>query len=419
MYYERKLNNGITVVGQQINGFRSVSTGIWIRTGSADEEENESGISHFIEHMLFKGTKNRTARDIAVDMDSIGGILNAFTSKECTCYHARVMDEHLEKSVEILCDIVFNSTIDENEMSKEKGVVLEEINMVEDSPEDLVFEILNKAYYQGNKLANPILGSAETVSSFTREDLINYINRRYKPECMVIAAAGGFDFEKLCDTIEKYSQNIPYNGEACKTERGEAHGSREFSFKEKPIEQAHFAIAMPGYPLQTEELYSASVLNNAFGGSMSSRLFQKIREERGLAYDVYSQPSSYSDVGAFSIYAGVNPQRAPEALTVMFEEIEKVRSEGITEEEFIRSKDQLKGNYILGLESTNARMNAIGKSKLLTGTVKTAEDTLKSIEKVTLDSVNAILPVMFDTNKMTAAAVGKIPVQEFENILSV
>lgn len=417
MYFEKTLSNGITVVGQKLEAFRSATVGIWIRAGSVNETDTENGITHFIEHMLFKGTARRSAKDIAAEMDSLGGILNAFTSKECTCYHARVMDEHIDKAVDLLTDIVFCSTLDEAEIEKEKNVVKEEINMSEDSPEDLVFDLLASALFRGHNLERPILGTADTVSAFTRDDLKRYMDSRYTAGNIVVAAAGGFAFESLCDALEKAMESISIGRETSPPHVEHLAQKGSFVFKEKPIEQAHICLATPSVRMTDPLLYSVSVMNNAFGGSMSSRLFQKIREERGLAYDVYSQPAAYSKCGAFTIYTGVNPNRASEALEVILDEMGAMAKDGLTEEEFTRASDQLKGNYTLGLESTGARMNAIGKSRLLTGKVRTAEDTLADIQGVTQDSICEIMPIVFDRDHMSAAAVGKIEPKTLKKVL--
>ena len=417
MYYQRTLKNGIRVVGQKLEGFQSVSVGIWIRTGSVDEFDNESGISHFIEHMLFKGTSRRTAQQISAEMDSIGGILNAFTSKENTCYHARVTQQDLGKAMDILCDIVFNATRDPTEMEKEKGVVVEEISMVEDTPDDLVHDLLSEAYFNGHRLANPILGTQQSVMGFTREDLVQYMKRRYVSDEIVIVACGGFDFDALCDMAEKGSEGRAYIGESSEHAAPFVQTRDLFISREKPIEQVHFCLCLPGVAMDDEKLFALSVFNNAFGGSMSSSLFQKIREERGLAYDVYSHPSSYSNCGTFSIYAGVNPQRALEAMQVTLEELDDVYHNGITQEEFDRAKSQLRGNYILGLESTSSRMNAVGKNVSLIGELRTAEENIAGIDRVTKDAVDEIATTMMDRSKLSGSLVGNIDGQKFADLL--
>lgn len=418
MYFERTLENGVRVVGQKIEGFRSVSVGIWIGTGSANEVAvEERGVSHFIEHMLFKGTERRTAQQIAAEMDGMGGILNAFTSKECTCYHARIVDEKLPQTLDLLCDIVFHATLDETEMQKEKGVVLEEINMVEDTPEDLVHDLLSEAYFGDHPLARPILGTAESIANMTKDIMLRYLERQYVPENIVFAAAGGIDFEAFCDLVAEQTKHLKPSGR--KPYRYEAFGAAKprFLSRVKPIEQAHLCLSMPGFSLEDERMYSLNVFNNAFGGSMSSRLFQQIREQRGLAYDVYSHPSTYVRNGVYSIYAGVTAAKAVEVYQLLLDEMQDILKNGLSQEEFNRSKEQLKGNYILGLESTSSRMNAIGRSMVMTGKIRTAEETIASIEKVTMEDIQEILPIIFDRNRLAGSAVGKIDEKALKAVL--
>jgi predicted Zn-dependent peptidase len=419
MYYSHTLPNGIRIVGQQIEGFRSVSVGIWTQTGSANEvHESERGITHFIEHMLFKGTKSRTAQQIAQEFDGMGGILNAFTSKECTCYHARVSEDKLSQALGILSDLVMHATMDPADMDKEKGVVVEEINMAEDTPEDLAHDLLSQAFFQSHALALPILGNRESVSGFTRDGLIAYMKRRYTACSMVVAAAGGFDFSELCDEVQKTLGSI----DRCDI-KVDSYPTFEpekgtLIMREKPVEQAHLCLAMPGYALGDDRIYALSALNNVFGGSMSSRLFQLIREQRGLAYDIYSHPASYRNCGSFTIYTGVNAAQAPTALNLILEEMEGIKKGGVTQEEFVRAKDQLKGNYILGLESTSSRMNAIGKSMTLQDRITTAEETIGKIEAITIDDVHEVLDHVFDREKVSISAVGKIDTKAIETIFN-
>ncbi len=419
MYFERTLENGVRVVGQKIDGFRSVSVGIWIGTGSANEVTlEEHGVSHFIEHMLFKGTQKRSAKQIAAEMDGMGGILNAFTSKECSCYHARVIDEKLPQTLDLLCDIVFHATLDETEMQKEKGVVLEEINMVEDTPEDLVHDLLAQAYFGDHPLARPILGTSESIANMTKEVMVQYLDRQYVPENIVFAAAGGIDFEAFCDLVAQQTQHLKPTGKKPSGYQAFTQTKPQFLSRVKPIEQAHLCLIMPGFSLEDERMYALNVFNNAFGGSMSSRLFQQIREERGLAYDVYSHPSTYVQNGVYSIYAGVTASKAVEVYQLLLDEMQELLKNGLSKEEFTRAKEQLKGNYILGLESTNSRMNAIGRSMVMTGKVRTAEQTLEGIEKVTMDDVQQILPILFDREKLCGSAVGKIDENALRNVLA-
>ena len=417
MYYNRTLQNGVRVVGQKIEGFQSVSVGIWAHTGSANEiHEGERGITHFIEHMLFKGTKHRSAQKIAQEFDGMGGMLNAFTSKECTCYHARVAQDKLSDAYDILADLVMYPTLDPKEMEKEKGVVIEEINMSEDTPEDLVHDLLSTAYFHEHPLALPILGNKESVSGFTREGLVSYMRRRYMPASLVVSAAGGFDFEKLCDLVEKTLGNIIPNDAENELYPPFEIAKGKLMMREKPVEQAHLCLAMPGYSLGDDRIFPLTVLNNVFGGSMSSRLFQLIREQRGLAYDIYSHPATYRNCGSFSVYTGVNSQYAAEVLSLIFEEMQKIAKDGVTQEEFKRAKDQLKGNYVLGLESTSSRMNAIGKSITLINEITTAEENLEKIEKVSIDDVHALLPYIFDRERTSVSAAGKIDTNAIQQV---
>ncbi len=417
MYYNRTLQNGIRIVGQGIEGFRSVSVGIWAHTGSANENhENERGITHFIEHMLFKGTKSRTAEQIAQEFDSMGGMLNAFTSKECTCYHARVAQDKLAEAFDILSDIVMNASLDTGEMEKEKGVVIEEINMSEDTPEDLVHDLLSTAFFNEHPLALPILGNKESVSGFTRQGLVDYMRRRYNPSTLVVSAAGGLDFDLLCDLVDKtLGQIIPDQNEVELYPVFEPSKGK-LIMREKPVEQAHLCLAMPGYAMGDERIFPLTVLNNIFGGSMSSRLFQLIREQRGLAYDIYSHPATYRNCGGFSVYTGVNSQYAAEVLELIFEEMRKIVKAGVTKEEFDRAREQLKGNYILGLESASSRMNAIGKSMALLNTITTAEENIEKIERVSIDDVQAVLPFVFNREKVSVSAAGKIDQKAIEAV---
>ena len=302
-------------------------------------------------------------------------------------------------------------------MQKEKGVVLEEINMVEDTPEDLVHDLLSEAYFGDHPLARPILGTAESIANMTKDIMLRYLERQYVPENIVFAAAGGIDFEAFCDLVAEQTKHLKPSGR--KPYRYEAFGAAKprFLSRVKPIEQAHLCLSMPGFSLEDERMYALNVFNNAFGGSMSSRLFQQIREQRGLAYDVYSHPSTYVRNGVYSIYAGVTAAKAVEVYQLLLDEMQDILKNGLSQEEFNRSKEQLKGNYILGLESTSSRMNAIGRSMVMTGKIRTAGETIASIEKVTMEDIQEILPIIFDRNRLAGSAVGKIDEKALKAVL--
>ena len=407
MILEKTMNNGVRVVAERMEGLRSVAIGIWIDTGSVRESGTEAGASHFIEHMLFKGTARRSAEQIASEMDAIGGNLNAFTSKECTCFYAKVLDEHLPIAVDLLSDIVLHSRFDPAEIQKEQGVVVEEILMTEDSPEDLVAETANELFFGEDPLAHPILGSQETVRAFTRESLLAYMDEHYVPNNIVVACAGNFDEEALLALLEKHFDAPPSDKRAKPMEQAYAGGQRVKCIK-KDIEQVHITFMLPGFARDSVGQFPLAVLSNAIGGSMSSRLFQVIREQLGLAYSVYSYPISYSMTGSFALYAGTGEKQAEEVAKRMLEEIAKIRENGLPEEDFIRCREQLKGSWILGMESSSAHMNTIGKLALLQKRVYNEQDTLRRIESTTLEAVHSILPVCLDTQNLSAAFVGRV-----------
>mgnify|MGYP001179516715 CR=1 FL=1 len=406
MYQRYELNNGIQIVTEKIPHFRSVSIGMWFKVGSVDENEKENGLSHFIEHMLFKGTINRTAKEIAETMDAVGGQLNAFTAKECTCFYCKVIDEHLDLALDLLSDMILNSTFDDTELQKEKGVVLEEIYMYEDSPEDLVYDLVSSTYFGSHRLGQPILGTIENLNRFTRDEVLAFFNRFYTPNNMVISVAGNFDENNLISLIEKYFGQWD-KSYIERQQHSSGKSNKRFAFKKKDIEQAHLCIAGPGVQLGDDNVYPVLVFNNLFGGGMSSRLFQEIREERGLAYSVFSYPSSYLSGGLFTIYAGTKPEQITTVASLIKEEIGKIKSRGVSKEEFQKAKEQLKGNYILGLESTSSRMIAIGRSQLLLERITTPAEILNKIDKVSIDDVYGIIDEILDPDKFVVATVAR------------
>lgn len=408
MHTMKKLKNGMTLVYEKLDDFKSVSIGIWIKTGSINESKENNGISHFIEHMLFKGTEKRSARDIAVEMDNVGGQLNAFTSKECTCYHAKVMDKHFGVAVDVLCDIVQNSIFDEKEIAKEKGVVLEEVSMVEDTPEDLVHDLLSRGVFAGHTLGLPVIGNKDAISSFTRQDIKTYMEQCYTAENIVVAIAGQFEEDAMLQMLEEKLSALPEKCTGtCMNSRSKPEHAKGSTSKTKETEQVHVCLGLPGYPMEDKKLYSLHVVNNILGGGMSSRLFQKIREEKGMAYSVYSYPSAYAETGLFTLYAGTSPKQVEPVIKMMLEEVDKVKKEGLTQIEVDQAKEQLKGNFILGLESTSSKMNILGKSQTLIGKVIEEEETLARVDAVTLDTVMEIVPEVLDESKIFAALVGK------------
>ncbi len=382
------LNNGLTVLVEEMPYLRSVSIGAWVKAGSMLEAPEENGLSHFMEHMAFKGTAKRSARQIAEEMDFIGGQLNASTSKLCTNYFAKVIDEDLPQAADILADIVCNPALDEEETNKERGVVLEEIAMVEDSPEDVVYDVLSEAVFGGQSLGQTILGPAEKLEKYTPDDLRAFRQRHYGPKNAVVALAGNVTAEQARELMEeKFGGWTGAAGE--EFPQAVAIDQPRKLAREKDTEQVHLGVSFRSHEMGSPEVYPTAVLNNILGGGMSSRLFQRIREELGMAYSVYSGPSSYPHCGEFTIYAATNPRHAKTVLEQMDVEIRKLLEKGVTEKEFAMSKAQLKGSFILGLESAYNRMSALGHNQILLNRVIPPEDTIAAIERVTVDDVMA------------------------------
>ena len=408
MIKQKTMDNGVRVVTERMENVRSAAVGVWVDTGSVRERGMEQGASHFIEHMVFKGTERRTAEQIAIEMDAVGGNLNAFTAKECTCFYAKVLDEHLPMAVDLLSDITLHSVFDPAELNKERGVIMEEILMMEDSPEDLVAEEVNGAFFGDDPLASPILGTKETVSAFTRESLLAYKDKHYLPKNLVVACAGSFDEDALYGLIgDKFRMEA--SPEAARPMTQAYPGGRRVRFVQKDVEQVHISFMTPGYP--RDDQYALAVLSNIIGGGTSSRLFQNIREKRGLAYSLYSYPISYTSTGSFSLYAGTGEKQAAEVTKLMLEELTNIRDHGVTKEELVRCREQLKGSYLLGMESTGAQMNAIGKELLLQKREYSERDTISRIECVTMKDMERIIPVCLDLNNLCAAFVGRVDKQ--------
>ncbi|MCL1963668.1 MAG: insulinase family protein [Firmicutes bacterium] len=405
MYDAFTLANGLRVIAEPINHFRSVSVGLWIGAGSMTEKPSENGLSHFLEHMFFKGTGKRGARQIAEAMDEIGGQINAFTSKECTCYYAKVMDEHLPIAMDVLCDILLNASLDEGEMEKERGVILEEIAMVEDTPEDIVHDLLCEAALHGNPLSQPILGKSQAISAYTREDLAAYRAAHYRPDNIVLAVAGRYDAQKLRQLAEEHLGGWQAAAPCAGLERTNCFtpGIRR---KVKDIEQVHLCIGFPGLPTGHADMYPLSIFNNYFGGGMSSRLFQRIREESGMAYTVYSYPSAYPGCGIYTLYAGTSPQHAEKVLSMLREEVRRVLDGGLNMEEFVKAREQLKGGYILGLESASSHMSSIGRGELLLRRVQSEDEVIEKINTVTPEDVLRVAKSLLD-HPNAASLVGR------------
>lgn len=406
MYQYKTLTNGIRVVAEKIDYLKSISIGVWIGNGSRYENRNENGISHFIEHMLFKGTKKRTAAQIAHEMDSVGGQLDAFTSREYTCFYTKTLDSHTPIALDILSDMLYSPSLTIEDMALERHVIKEEIKMYEDSPEDLVYDLSSYAVWGDTPMGRTILGTHESLDLITPEIMRSYMNNHYTSANTIISVSGNFD-ENFFDLLEKYFgskqlvKNSPIISDA-------PYLSGNNILKTKDIEQVQLVASFKGIDIMDESVYSLLVFNNVFGSGMSSRLFQNIRENRGLVYSISAGHSSYVNTGVFDISAGMSPDSLKEVASLISDEINLIKRDKLTAAEVAKAKEQLKGNYILSSESTGARMQGAGRSLLLNKPICTQEETLKKIEAVNTDSVAEIIDKVLDTSTLCVSAVGPV-----------
>lgn len=399
----KKLNCGTTVIMEKSERVQSAALGIWVRAGASDEWDEVSGVSHFIEHMMFKGTKNRTAKQIAEDVDKIGGVFNAFTGKEATCYYIKTLSSNICRGAEILLDMLTGSKFDQEEMDRERQVICEEIKMVKDTPDDDVYDTISELVAGGNPLGRSILGTPESLAGIDRSRLVDYRDQMYARDSIVVAVAGNFDEEAIEAIFEDRLTSL--RDKKPKKEIQLKPYQQSFNVKVRDIEQTHICLATPGIALDDPRYYAFVLLNSIFGGSMSSRLFQNIREQKGLAYSVCSMNLFSSYWGFFSIYAGVSPEKAEEALDAIHYELDTLRESGVTEEELAMAKEQMKSSYIFGLESVNSRMFSIGKNKLLLDRVYDEEEVLSSFDRVTREDIREVAEMIGDYSSYCGAAV--------------
>ena len=380
------LPNGLRIVGERLPYLRTVSVGIWHHTGSAMERPEENGLSHFLEHMVFKGTTTRTARQISEEMDAVGGNMNAFTGKDSTCFYAKVIDEDLELAIDMLADLSVRATLDDGELQKERGVILEEIAMDEDSPEDLAADLMSATIFGEQSLGMPILGPAEQVAAYTRQHLADYRARRYDPKQAVLAISGNYDPERIEALCARYfgdwqSEGTPEG----MTEQRPLTGKT--GIRVKDIEQTHLCLGYPGLAYNAKGQCELNAVCGILGGAMSSRLFQRIREEMGACYTIYSYTNSYETCGTFGIYAGVNPQNAKPVLLEIRREIDRLLRDGITEKELRDTRTQMRAGLLMSLESPGSRMQSMGRSLLLRDRLISTEERVAVMEAMTKDSV--------------------------------
>lgn len=402
-----QLANGVRVVTEQMPHVRSVSMGIWIGTGSRRETPDENGICHFIEHMLFKGTTRRSAEDIARSVDSIGGGLDAFTAKEMVSYNTKVLDEHLPIAFDVLADMVRNPLFRDQDIEKEKGVILEELKMEVDNPEYLLHEIFSSNFWKDHPIGKPILGTKDTVQKFDRGMLDEYFRRIYSPANILITAAGNLRHEHLVELTRQHFEDLPVNGTLVPDKKPTPHARLVFRNKTS-LEQTHLYMGVPSYPMPHESRFACYVLNTLLGGGMSSRLFQNIREKQGLAYAVYSELSMYRDTGCMAIYAGTSVETAGKVVESIVQELRELKQNPVPAEELRRAKDHLKGSFVLGLESTSSRMGNLARQELYYKRFFTIDEMLERIEEVDAAQVQRIAQEFFDPKNITLAMLGNL-----------
>ncbi|MBI5050324.1 MAG: insulinase family protein [Nitrospirae bacterium] len=413
MYKKIILDNGIPVVTEIAKDTQSVCIGIWVNIGARYEVPEKNGISHFFEHMVFKGTNKRTAKDIAVGIDSIGGELNAFTSRESTTFYVKVLDEYIEKALELLTDIFLNSTFPEEDIEKEKGIITEEIKMVEDTPDDHIHDLFSRNVWGENGLGQTILGRRETIKTFTRGDLLAHIKKYYGTKNIIISCAGNFKEKHLIDSLNSGLGRLKRESNL------KAETAPKFRCKlntiHKKLLETHICAGVEGLPIGSDERYSMHLINTILGAGISSRLFQEIREKRGLAYSIFSFNIAYYDTGAWAVYAGTDKSHAKEVVNLIIDEMRSL-SETITADELQRAKNQLKGNLILSLESTSSKMTNIAKQEIYYGKYYSPQEIISAVESVTLEDVKSLSKRLTANNPFALTIYGPVKEKDFINI---
>lgn len=406
LYRKTVLENGLRVVTEKIPYVRSVSLGIWGDVGSRDETEFTNGISHFVEHMVFKGTRKRSVREIAQSLESLGGYLNAFTTKEQTCFYARVLDRHVREAMDVLADIVQNATFKKDELEREKQVVLEELKNAEDDPEDIIHDYFEKALFPKHPLGFPIIGTKENLLRFRREDLFEHVDRHYVPSRLVVAAAGNVDHEELVKLAEQHFKNLslsPNGVEKRRTPPRVQHNT--FAEYTRPINQAHICMGTVAYSIKHRDRYPLMVMNALLGEGMSSRLYQNIRERYGFAYSVYSFANLLSDAGVFGIYVGTDRKNIENCIDLIHKELDKLKRKPVSKAELERTKSQIKGVMMLGLENMSGRMMRLGSSELYFETFTSLDSILKKVDAVTPDAIRAVANDLFVEEKFSTVII--------------
>lgn len=400
------LPNGLRIVSEQLDGLPSVTVGIWVENGSRFEPRALGGISHFLEHLLFKGTARRSAAQIAEEMDAVGGVLNAFTGKEYTCYYARVLAEHADLATDLLADLFLHSRLDPEEIERERSVVLQEISQSEDTPDDFIHDLFNLRYWPDHPLSFPVCGTAETVGALGRQDFVDFMAQRYRPDRLVIAAAGAITHAALEAWATRAFGHLA--GAAALADGAQPRPHHGVYVTEKRLEQVHVCLGAPGVAQEADERYAAYLLNTALGGGMSSRLFQEIREKRGRAYSVYSFLSSYRDAGYLGVYVGTAADWVDEVVGLIASELARTAREGLGRDELQRVKNQLKGNMLLGLETSDSRMSRVAKNEIYVGRDVPLDEVAARIDAVTNDEIVALAGRVAQAESMGVAVLGDL-----------
>lgn len=406
------LKNGVRIISERLDHFRSVSLGIWVKVGSRDEVGKENGLSHFIEHMIFKGTGTRSSLQIAKELDAIGGLSNAFTSKEYTCFHSKVLDKNFSTLADILSDIFLNSTFDPQDVDRERQVILQEINMMEDTPDEHIHALFNRLFWINHPLGMSVLGTNETVSAIKKKTIINYIKKFYTPDRIIISAAGSIDHEAVVDYFKPLFEELESRNQDHQTNTPQTNADVSCHYKD--LEQVHICLGGKGPQSLSDLRFVGAILNTILGGNMSSRLFQEIREKRGLAYSVYSFLSTYMDTGLLGVYAGTNPLEVNHLLGVINTEVKKVQKGEISKSDLAASKEHLIGGILLGAESTDNRMIRLARNEYVFGRFLSDEELMANLEKVTIDDVVTIARDIFASEEVSLATLGPIAREDLD-----
>ena len=405
--HRQVLPNGLMIISEEMKHIRSVSIGIWIKTGSRDEEAARNGLSHFIEHMVFKGTHNRSAEAIARQVDSIGGNLDAFTAKECVCFNVKVLDEHLPIALDVLSDLVLNPVFAVEDIVRERRVILEEIKMDEDNPDYLVHEIFTQNFWKDHPLGKPILGTKETVRGFEQPVVLDLYRQRFVPGNLIVAAAGNLNHQRFVELVNQHFSNMTPGKNGLHSLPPKIVPKITLRNK-KSLEQVQICVGVPSHPIAHEKRFASYVLNTLLGGGMSSRLFQNIRERQGLAYAIYSDLNPYRDTGCLSIYAGTSRESAAKVVQSVVSEFRKLKSEAVPEEELRRSKDQLKGSLMLSLESSTARMSNLARQDMYFDRFYGMDELIQKIEAVTAEDLREMANDFFRTESIAVTVLGNL-----------